>query len=285
MPFSFDPRQGASAFNQPLSFDTSSVTTMRYMFMVRSSYAPPRATRPGLPRICSRALSCTLRAPRSPAASPGPHCVYALLSILGATQEASAFNQPLSFDTSSVTNMGLMFRSAGAFNQPLSFDTSRVTDMYLMFYGASAFNQPLSFDTSSVTDMLGMFHVPRALPPVCSRALPYTLRASRSPAALPPPGPHLPPHRMPSFRLSAARVGVQPAAELRHLQRHQYGLHVLGALLPVPYPQSAQSSPVLHAACTAVARRLSRLPTRMPRTTRYALLSTLGSARRRSTSR
>ena len=44
----------ARAFNQPLSFDTSSVTDMRYMFYVRSS----RALLP----IC-RALPCTLRAP------------------------------------------------------------------------------------------------------------------------------------------------------------------------------------------------------------------------------
>ena len=47
-------------------------------------------------------------------------------------QGASAFNQPLSFDTSSVTNMQSMFQSS-AFNQPLSFDTSRVTNMYYMF--------------------------------------------------------------------------------------------------------------------------------------------------------
>eukprot|EP00964_Phaeocystis_antarctica_P112616 scaffold76745_cov60-Phaeocystis_antarctica.AAC.1 len=65
----------------------------------------------------------------------------------------------------------------------------------------------------------------------------------------------LAPHRMPCFRLSAGRVGVQPAAELRHLQRHEHGLHVRGALLPVPCP-SLQSSPALHAACTAIARRL-----------------------------
>ena len=32
-------RQGASAFNQPLSFDTSSVTTMGWMFQVRSAHA------------------------------------------------------------------------------------------------------------------------------------------------------------------------------------------------------------------------------------------------------
>ena len=83
-------------------------------------------------------------------------------------QGASAFNQPLSFDTSSVTNMGLMFYGASVFNQPLSFDTSSVTNMRSMFYGASAFNQPLSFDTSSVTTMGLMFRVR-------STRLPHTL--------------------------------------------------------------------------------------------------------------
>ena len=50
-------------------------------------------------------------------------------------------------------------QEAAAFNQPLSLDTSSVTDMSYMFYFASAFNQPLSFDTSSVTDMSYMFEV------------------------------------------------------------------------------------------------------------------------------
>jgi hypothetical protein len=44
MPFP-STRQGASAFNQPLSFDTSSVTRMTYMFFVRSA----RALRPRQP--------------------------------------------------------------------------------------------------------------------------------------------------------------------------------------------------------------------------------------------
>merc|ERR1719424_1912846 len=43
------------------------------------------------------------------------------------------------------------------FNQPLSFDTSSVTDMFGMFQYAYKFNQPLSFDTSSVTSMTEMF--------------------------------------------------------------------------------------------------------------------------------
>eukprot|EP00964_Phaeocystis_antarctica_P125260 scaffold88885_cov49-Phaeocystis_antarctica.AAC.2 len=101
---------------------------------------------------------------------------------------------------------------------------------------------------------------------------------------LPPPGAHLAQHRMLSFRLSAVRVGVQPAAELRHLQRHIHAEHVLRALLPVACSQPAvEPSP---------ARRLHRgrppppaSRYSAPRTAPYALLSTLGSTRRRSTSR
>ena len=75
-----DSRQFASAFNQPLSFDTSSVTDMGYMFMV--------CPWPALPPICSRALPCTLRAPRSPAPSgiparTSPRIACALVSTLG----------------------------------------------------------------------------------------------------------------------------------------------------------------------------------------------------------
>ena len=67
------------------------------------------------------------------------------------------FNQVLSFDTSSVTNMSRMFRLSGQ-NSSLSFDTSSVEDMSFMFE-QSAFNQPLNFNTSSVTDMSRMFRV------------------------------------------------------------------------------------------------------------------------------
>eukprot|EP00964_Phaeocystis_antarctica_P036688 scaffold20948_cov51-Phaeocystis_antarctica.AAC.4 len=82
---------------------------------------------------------------------------------------------------------------------------------------APFFNQPLSFDTSSVTTMYGMFAVRSTpvLPPICSRA--STARWTPSP---PSAGPHprLAPYA--PLRLTAVRVGVQPAAELRHLQRH-----------------------------------------------------------------
>merc|ERR1712194_16884 len=58
----------------------------------------------------------------------------------------------------SVTDMYAMFGYASVFNQPLSFDTSSVTATSYMFYYATVFNQPLSFDTSSVTDMNAMFY-------------------------------------------------------------------------------------------------------------------------------
>eukprot|EP00964_Phaeocystis_antarctica_P079091 scaffold49241_cov81-Phaeocystis_antarctica.AAC.1 len=92
-------------------------------------------------------------------------------------------------------------------------------------------------------------HVQRAL-------LTSPLLTARSPAALPPPGPNLAPPRMPSFRLSAGRVGVQPAAELRHLQRHEHATHVPRALLPVCPASSAVEPSPARCACTAVARRL-----------------------------
>ena len=60
--------QGASAFNQPLSFDTSSVTKMRGMFRVR----PPRACRaPQCPIGSSVHAVCTATAPHA-LAPPSP---------------------------------------------------------------------------------------------------------------------------------------------------------------------------------------------------------------------
>eukprot|EP00964_Phaeocystis_antarctica_P081322 scaffold50867_cov51-Phaeocystis_antarctica.AAC.1 len=97
-----------------------------------------------------------------------------------------------------------------------------------------------------------------------------------------PPGLHLAPHRTPFFRLSAVRVGVQPAAELRHLQSHRHEIHVPGALLPVPCSQSAvEPSP---ARCVHRGRPPPPASRSASRPASHALLSTLGRARRRSTS-
>ena len=80
-----DARQDAYAFNQPLSFDTSSVTTMDYMFQVRS--APAHTPSRLLARL-----------------SPSHLC------LPWTRQNARAFNQPLTFDASSVTSMRYMFQ-------------------------------------------------------------------------------------------------------------------------------------------------------------------------------
>jgi surface protein len=46
-----------------------------------------------------------------------------------------------------------MFSSAAAFNQPLNWNTSAVTNMFRMFRGATAFNQDISaWDVSQVSN-------------------------------------------------------------------------------------------------------------------------------------
>ena len=119
----------ASAFNQPLSLDTSSVTDMRYMFSHASAF--------------NQRLSLDTSS----------------VTDLGSMFWGTAFNQPLNLDTSSATDLSFMFRGA-AFNQPLRLDLSSVTDLSYMFWRA-AFEQPLSFNISSVadTDIWSMFGV------------------------------------------------------------------------------------------------------------------------------
>eukprot|EP00964_Phaeocystis_antarctica_P090486 scaffold57887_cov63-Phaeocystis_antarctica.AAC.1 len=96
---------------------------MSYMLYVRSVHAlrttqPPARTSPRI--VCPpydsavrKSLSpplhaaCAAVACRPPVCRPAPR--IALYAILSARQSASAFNQPLSFDTSRVTNMRVMF--------------------------------------------------------------------------------------------------------------------------------------------------------------------------------
>ena len=146
----------------------------------------------------------------------GPSQTVYLYPSFDSAKGASAFNQPLNLDTSSVTTMYGMFYLASAFDQPLSLDTSSVTNMNGMFYSASVFNQPLNLDTSSVTDMSYMFAVRPARVPCAQCPLepsPRKLLAPPSPHAplphpmpLPSPCLHLaPPPRMSSVRLGSER--------------------------------------------------------------------------------
>ena len=169
----------------------------------------------------------------------------------------------------------------------VGWDVSAITDMGGIFYDLKNFNADISsWNTSSVTTMRGMFYV-RSSPCLApqSAAAPSLARCVRR-GCPPPTAPrrvHLAPHRVPFFRLSAERGGVQPATELRHLQRHRYGLHVR-AFFPVPCPPVCSRA----LSCTLRAPRSFTAccpPTRLPHPASHALLSTLGSKRRRSTSR
>ena len=108
----FWTRQGAGAFNQPLSFDTSSVTTMYAMFRVRFRL---RLLPPGpLPSWATHAhAACAADLP-FPLCHISPRVVpLSDVPPLDSRQDADAFNQPLSFDTSSVryfTGMSYMFQ-------------------------------------------------------------------------------------------------------------------------------------------------------------------------------
>eukprot|EP00964_Phaeocystis_antarctica_P143390 scaffold108938_cov51-Phaeocystis_antarctica.AAC.1 len=116
-------RQDATAFNQPLSFDTSKVTNMGTMFAVRYARAPAPNLQSGPRPVHAACAAATTRRP--PASRPVPRpASYALLST---RQSAAAFNQPLSFDTSKVTNMGHMFyvRSARALPPSLESGSPR----------------------------------------------------------------------------------------------------------------------------------------------------------------
>eukprot|EP00964_Phaeocystis_antarctica_P063584 scaffold38171_cov50-Phaeocystis_antarctica.AAC.4 len=89
----------------------------------------------------------------------------------------------------------------------------------------------------------------RACPCAHSNWLSSPLLAAPPSTPRPSPRPACRPH---------VRDGVQPAAESRHVQRHEHAVHVCGALHTVPILVGSS----LHAACAAAARKTS-LPARM----------------------
>ena len=171
-------------------------------------------------------------------------------------QVAKAFNQPLNFDTSRVTNMKKMFYVC---TPPYALRStpvvpSRVQSQFeaasphrppsivcaplLTRQEAKAFNQKLNFDTSRVTNMDGMFYVctPPCLPYAQTPVVPSRVQSQFEAAS-----PHRPPSIVcPPFD-STGRKGVQPAAEFRHVSRHKNGRNVQGALHICP-AQRLQSS-------------------------------------------
>ena len=177
-----------------------------------------------MPPTHQSGLPCTLLRlppPRPPVSWPPMSLSW--YASLWTRQYATVFNQPLSFDTSKVTNMNHLFyvRSARALavthqsgppctalglslpRPPVSWP-SISPSWYASLWtrqSATAFNQPLSFDTSKVKSMSNMFNVRlRAYPchPLTSRVLPARYLGCY-PNVLPSPGPLCRPHGMPPF--------------------------------------------------------------------------------------
>ena len=65
----FDSRQGAGAFNQPLNWDTSKVTSMRFMFDVRSSPCPDPCVQSD-PPLHAACAAVARRLPHLPRTAP-----------------------------------------------------------------------------------------------------------------------------------------------------------------------------------------------------------------------
>jgi hypothetical protein len=84
--------------------------------------------------------------------------------------------------------------------------------------------------------------------------------AARPPASQPAPLPRM---ARPPFD-SAGRVGVQPAAQLGHVQGHGHVGHVLRALRACPGPQALSRAFPVHARLRRRRATASRLPARTP---------------------
>ena len=74
-------RQGAAAFNQSLSLDTSNVTTMVFMFSVRSARAPLCQQPPQLAPSLHAACAAATAPPRPPDSPPAPHAAPSLHAL------------------------------------------------------------------------------------------------------------------------------------------------------------------------------------------------------------
>ena len=156
MEYMFD---NAQAFNQAVgNWNTSSVTSMAGMFSAAlvfnqdiSNWNTSSVTTMGSMFTNTTAFNQDI----------GNWNTSSVTIMANMFSRAAAFNQDIgNWDTSSVTDMGTMFNGATAFNQDIgNWNTSRVTNMYWMFSDATAFNQDIgNWNTSSATTMVRMFN-------------------------------------------------------------------------------------------------------------------------------
>ena len=163
----------AQAFNCPLPWNTSKVTTLYTMFLGATDFDQELATSGStwdVSKVTNMASVFYNAANFNRNLSTWNTSGATTLSrmFLGASKfnngqlHGSPPSTQLAWDTSKVTNMARMFDGATLFNQEVRFDTLRVSDMYNMFNDARSFNTPLTpagniWNTSSVTKMNGMF--------------------------------------------------------------------------------------------------------------------------------
>eukprot|EP00964_Phaeocystis_antarctica_P133469 scaffold97676_cov57-Phaeocystis_antarctica.AAC.2 len=212
----FDSWQHASAFNQPLSFDTSSVTTMTYMFYVRSSPGPVSSLQSSPPLhtlLLTAAYALPLPATRQGANSLSNanklriRCAWAGTSAFVSAGYGSSWGPgtcPATFTDKASLKTAVQAYNANptaaiaTYGPIADWDVSAITDMRELFKDLKNFNADVSnWDTSSVTTMYQMFRVRSTpvLPPICSRALHCTLDAV-APVCWPEPRPA--PYSLPS---------------------------------------------------------------------------------------
>ena len=183
--------QGASTFNQPLSFNTASVTTMAGMFRVCSARAPH-------PLVTLWTLACTLLT-RQPAHTLGPPSTHAAnlecppfgWAERGRVQPAAELQRGQRHHHGVHVLCPLHplpppapLPSAPAPASSSPEPTRALNAVLLTWQWARAFNQTLNFDTSGVTTMARMFAVRRS-----ARApqLMIALQTLTGPLLAPPP--------------------------------------------------------------------------------------------------
>ena len=80
------------------------------------------------------------------------------ISDISTNKNNTDFKYCPKFDTSNVTNMGIMFYNCESLTSVPLFDTSKVTRMYNMFQNCKSLTSVPLFDTSKVTETSSMFY-------------------------------------------------------------------------------------------------------------------------------